>query len=76
MAIDRMRIVELDRLYRAGRITAEQMRDEQNRLMPRCSVCKHGDGLMRDGNGRYWCVACFAGSAPDHPLEAHRASEL
>lgn len=70
--INRLRIVELDRQYRAGQITAEQMRDEQNRLMPRCSICHEGDGLMKDARGRYWCPACFAKDTPDHPLEGYR----
>jgi len=72
--IDRRRIVELDRQYRAGEITAEQMRDRQNALMPRCSICRVGDGLMRDAAGRYWCPACFAKDTPGHPLEGRRST--
>lgn len=52
-------VTELDRQYRNGRITHQQLLDRQNAAMPTCDVCHRMPSVAKRETVGYVCAACY-----------------
>ena len=52
------------RQYRNGQITAAQMLEHQNAIMPICEYCRHAPSIARTPDG-FICASCYIAYAKD-----------